>query len=83
MVLDYRWSVTSLDGQSSPLFPSSCRLSSHLPWVSFQSSLFFPPVFFIPLFLLRILPLSVHHPFLDKDYIHDLSATLGSGIIES
>lgn len=35
-------------------------------------------VFFIPIFLVRTLPLSVHHIFLDKDYINDLSTTLES-----
>lgn len=47
-----------------------------LGFLTFQSFQFFPPVFFTLSFLLRILPLSVHHLFLDKYYINDLSTTL-------
>lgn len=40
-----------------------------------QPSLVFPPVFFIPIFLLRILPLP--HLFLDKDYTDGLGTLEG------
>jgi len=45
-------------------------------FLTFQPALVFPLVFAIPIFLLRSLPPSVHHLYLDKDCIDDPSTTL-------
>lgn len=75
-VSGYQLALTCLDGQCSPLFPSSRHLFAHLPCFShFSVICSLSPMFFIPIFLLGFLSLFVHHLFLDKDYIKDLSTT--------